>query len=377
MSEIAIVHSDFCVRGGGEYVALQLAKIFDAPLYVGHDPDNVASDVDVDVRELFTGRVANWFIESGGIKRSLAYQILWQQDTDELTEYEVLVLSGNEPLWYIPTDQQTVVAYTHSPPRYSYDLFHDYGSGLGDRYAQLYEYFKRVVYDHNVRRPELFVANSDLISRRIKRYWGINEEDIQIVYPPVDVDTYSRNAGRKKDYYITVSRLDQTKRIDQIIQAFVGTDRRLVIAGKGGADDQLQELSRDHGNIDLIGYIGEEEKRRRLAEASAFIFNARNEDFGLAPIEAMASGTPVIGVGEGFTKYQIIDGKNGYTYSRGVNELKAAVDTFNREGVEWQRARIEEFADRFNKLNFDEGMNDAIETAKARARITTPWRETY
>ena len=377
MGDIAIVHMDLRVRGGGEHVALQLADLFDAPLYVGYAPDDVASTVDADVRELFTGRLSRRLIESGGITRSLAYQVLWQQDTDELTNYDVLILSGNEPLWYVPTDTQVVIAYTHSPPRYAYDLFHDYGNSLGDRYAQLYEYFKRVVYDHNVRRPEMFVANSDLIARRIRRYWGIDRGKISVVYPPVDVDTYSHTAADTEEYYFTMSRLDQTKRIDQIVRAFVGTERRLVVAGDGGEYDRLRALAAGHENVTFVGYITEEEKRRRLAEASAFVFNARNEDFGLVTVEAMASGTPVIGVDEGFTGYQILDGKNGYTFLRGVDQLRDAIDTFEREGVDWDEAHIEAFAEQFSTSNFADGMEDVVERARAEAEIVPPWTETY
>ena len=134
-SDTAIAHKDYAVRGGGERLAEELAETFDAPLVVGRrNADNEPDDLGPMLEEIdyspIPERIAKWMIDRGGVTRSMAYQLVWQQQ-DELTEYDTVITSGNEPMWYVPEDDQTVVAYTHSTPRWQYDLFHDVDSKIG------------------------------------------------------------------------------------------------------------------------------------------------------------------------------------------------------------------------------------------------------
>ncbi|WP_433623521.1 hypothetical protein [Halomicrococcus sp. NG-SE-24] len=128
--EIAIAHKDYDVRGGGEVLAEELARTFDAPMFVGRrDADCEPDGLDVDIHEIDHGRLIKRMIDYEGAPRSAAYQFAWQR-VDELAAYDTIITSGNEPLWYVPQDDQTVVAYTHSPPRWQYDLFHDLDGGF-------------------------------------------------------------------------------------------------------------------------------------------------------------------------------------------------------------------------------------------------------
>jgi len=106
-----------------------------------------------------------------------------------------------------------------------------------------------------------------------------------------------------------------------------------------------------------------------MASATAHVYAPENEDFGMVPIESMAAGTPVIGVREGFTEYQVQDGANGLLYDRGAENLADAVRRFERAGVSWAPNRIARFTTQFGIDAFREGMTDAIETARERARV--------
>lgn len=365
---LAIAHKDYDVRGGGERLAEELADTFDAPLIVGRrDPENVPERDDLEVVELEKSKLSAWAIDRGGPWRAFAYQNVWMRP-DELVDYDTVVLSGNEPLWYVPRDEQTIVAYTHSTPRFQYDLFHE-GEGHINR---LYNYVTRVLYEHNTRRPDLYVANSDLVARRIRRYWNIPADQIRVVYPPVDVHNYDPDLADTSDraVYVYVGRLCGHKRVDEVVEAFADMpDRELLIAGKGPARDELERKAAD--NVEFLGYVSEERKRELLAGAYGFIFPGANEDFGIAPIEAMAAGTPVIGVDEGFTKYQVLEGKNGVLYDRGA--LGPALDRYEREGVSWDADRIHQFAQRFGVDRFREGMREAVAEAEARSTVIPPW----
>jgi len=371
MPDVAIAHKDYDVRGGGEVLAEELARTFDAPLYVGHDdPDKHSSSERVDVHEIAPESRWHWAMDRGGALRGLAHMFHWRDNApDALDAYDTVVTSGNEPLWWPSRDEQTVVAYTHSTPRWMYDLFHDVDGFLGRTYNQV----QRRAYEGRVKDPDLWVANSDLVARRIQKYWNVPDEQIRVVYPPVRTHEYSPDDAPTRDYYLHLGRLAEHKRVDELVEAFnaLGSEYPLKIAGKGPDRERLEALADDH--IEFCGFVSEERKHELMAGAKAHVYPALNEDFGMVPIESMAAGTPVVGVDEGFTQYQITDGKNGYTFAR--DGLTDAVRQFEREGVSWDADRIAEFAERFSVEQFREGMHEAVAEAQERSRVTPPWRE--
>jgi glycosyltransferase involved in cell wall biosynthesis len=353
---VAVVHNGFLEHGGGEVVAAELARALDAPLYCGYgDPDALPDDVDV--RILFT----DW--KSRLFSRSMYIRDLWNvwrwQSVPELYEYDVLIQSGNDAGWYVPRDDQLILKYVHSPPRTPYDQFHHAASSPIKR---LYAFVTRTLYAQTLPYTELFLANSELVARRINLYWGIERDQIRVLYPPVDVDSYY--SAEPEEFYFTFSRLYPQKRIDEIIEAFNGTEQRLIVGGDGPEKEHLEAIA--HDNIEFIGFMSEEEKRDYLSRARALIFNAQNEDFGLVPIEAFASGTPVLGVREGFTQYQVREGLNGYTYERGVEQLVAMVERFESDGVDWTGDEIREAAYQYGLERFERELETAVEDAISR-----------
>ncbi|MFC7080231.1 glycosyltransferase [Halorussus caseinilyticus] len=362
---IAIAHGNYLERGGAETLSDELARTFDAPLYYGFGSDEHVSD-DVDARSLYEDSPFS------AVKRSVFLRDLYYawnaQRIPELTDYDVVVLSKNELSWYVPEDEQVVVHYTHSTPRIPYDLFQQRANSV---FSRLYAFVARTMFLPNTKFPDKFVANSELVARRLRRYWGVPDEKIEVVYPPVDVDQYERR--ETKDYYLTYSRLIPEKRIDAIVRAFEGLDAKLVVGGAGDERENLERLAPD--NVEFVGYMSEEEKIRRLGEAKAVVFNAMNEDFGIIPIEAFASGTPVLGVEEGYTKYQILDGENGLVHDPDAASVRESIEAFEREGVAWDADEIAAFAEQFGAERFREEMRAVVEEAVADADLS-PHEET-
>ncbi|WP_435551999.1 glycosyltransferase [Natrinema sp. CGMCC1.2065] len=372
---IAIAHKDYDTRGGGEVFCRRLAETIDAPLYVGRrNQANEPDDETLDIREIPLSRLDKWMIDRGGLTRTAAYALRWQAAAGDLAEYDTIISSGNEPLWYVPPDQQTVIAYTHSTPRFMYDLYNetmDFDGVMG-RLATLFNTAQRTVYESNVNRPDLWVANSDLVARRIERYWSVPKDQIQTVYPPVDTHNYSPDDAETQDVYLHLGRLVEAKRVDEIIEAFNGLDATLLIAGDGDDRDRLERMAGP--NIKFCGFVNEPRKRELYSRAKALIYSPLNEDFGMVPIEALAAGTPVIGVEDGFTQFQIQHGENGLLYDRGTRALREAVQEFEREGVAWTESEIAAWASRwFSVERFKREMEQAIEEAQQRAAVSTPW----
>ena len=371
---IAVAHEHFPARGGGEYVAEELARTFDAPIITGFVKDGVPAD-DVDVRPIANGRLGKLFgaeVPHVHLLRDAWY--MWGWETAPLTEYDIIVQSGNNPGWYVPKDDQTIIRYVHSTPRTAYDLFHDHGTD--GPIGRVYSKVSRQLYQAPKHYATLYLANSELVARRLRKYWGVDERDIRVVYPPVNVDSFGpEHAHTRKDYYFTFSRLYPNKRIGEIIKAFNRTGQRLIIGGDGPDRERLKDLAGD--SVEFIGYISEEEKRHRLAECKAFVFNAKNEDFGMVPVEAMASGAPVLGVNDGYTQYQVRDAENGIIYDRGVAHLSDAIRRFETESIEWSPDRIQRFAEQYSMESFRDGLRSAIDEALERDRIVVddPTRE--
>jgi len=373
---LAVAHWGEHANGGGDRLAWELARVFkDAPLFVGWRYPEIEPD-DIDSEQLIKGRFSNWALEHGGLARQLAHLVGWQI-AEPLREYDVLVTSGNEPLFYVPPDEQTWVAYIHHTNRRQSDQITEVQSTRLSSIKLLFYYAMRVAYDHNTHKPDLFVVNSEIVKNRVVRYWGVPEGKVRVVYPPVDTMSYSLDDAETSDYYLTLSRLDWHKDIDGIIKAFNGLSQRLIVAGDGPERETLEAMAGE--NVEFTGFVSEERKREILAGAKAFVFNGRDEDFGIATVEALAAGTPVLGVEEGMTRYQVIPGKNGYRHTRDEDgeTLKESVYRFESEGVMWSPTEIKSFADRFSVGAFHEGMHEVVADAVEHSDTTPEWHDEY
>lgn len=362
-NSIAIVHSQYDVRGGGEIVAEELARTFNAPLYAGFVDKSATGPVEVN--EIFDRSWQKWLFNRGGGTRDVAHQFLWQQDAGRLYDYETILASGVDPIWWVPREDQTFVVYVHYTPRWCYDKFYQIGNGLKGRIRKTYQHIKRICLNQAVPRPSLWIANSELVKRRLRKYMGIEEEKIRVVYPPVEIKSFDRKKNDTEDYYLVLCRLAAHKRVGEIISTFSNSNRSLIVAGTGPEEQRLRQMADE--NVDLLGYVTESEKQELLAGAKGYIFNAESEAFGMAPVEALASGTPVIGVQDGFTQFQISDGETGILYREG--ELAQALNRFEQDGVDLTSEEIAKQAEQYSVDTFRNQIHSVIREAESKNRI--------
>lgn len=367
MSDIAILHGNYLNRGGGERVADELARVCDAPLYYGFGNESAIPDDGIERIQLFDPNpLSKWLSRKVYQYRDLMF--MWYgTHRPELFDYDVVIQSGNEFGWYVPKQMdQTIVKYVHSPPRGPYDMHYKHGDSALHRG---YSLAAKTLYNHTTSYVDMHVANSEVVAKRCRKAWAIDPE---IVYPPVDVDSYGPEYAEtnRENTYLTFSRLYRHKRTREIVQAFQGIGGKLIVGGDGPQRERLEQAA--GSNVDIRGYLSEQEKRRLLAEVDAFIFNAENEDFGIVPIEAMASGTPVIGINDGFTKYQIQDGENGILYPTGEpTDIQRAIDRFAESGVSKSPTEIKDYAQQFSRERFSNEISDVVATAKDTNDIQT------
>jgi len=375
-TSIAIAHDQFCTLGGAERVAIAMARALDAPIYAGRVEETIVP-ADIEIHEVFDSRVGQRAMRSHYLIQDLYQMCAWQH-VEALYDFDTVLINKTNPGWFVPKDTQTTVWYCHSTPRGLYDQWHRQG---GHWLTAALKTPMRALYQPNTRYADAWACNSELVRRRMHRYWDIDPETVDVIYPPVRTEAFGpthATGGEDAGAYVTVSRLQGHKRIDHLIRAFNALDAtesdgeyRLIIAGEGPDRERLEALAGPA--VELVGYLTEREKARLLADAKAFVFAGENEDFGIAPIEAFASGTPVIGVDEGFTKHQILDGKNGLRFEMADDGLEAAVRRFERDGVAWDTNRIQQFADQFSADRFTRELGDWMARAQADAQVDVEW----
>lgn len=194
---------------------------------------------------------------------------------------------------------QLHICYCHSPMRYAWDLQHQYLHETGlDKGLKggLVRWLLHKLRQWDVRTAngvDIFLANSRFIGRRIEKVYRRSSE---VIYPPVDVDSFDVGIERGS-FYLTASRMVPYKKIPLIVKAFTKMpDKHLVVIGDGPDIEKVKALATP--NVRVLGYQSDEVLKDHMQRARAFVF-AAEEDFGIAPLEAQACGTPVIAFGKG------------------------------------------------------------------------------
>jgi len=226
-------------------------------------------------------------------------------------------------------------------------------------------------------KPTHMVAISKYAAAKLQRAYG--RKPVAIVYPPVDVNSYLCDAS-PEDYFLVVSRLIAYKRIDIVIEAFNRLKTPLKIIGTGA---ELASLRRVSGpNIEFLGAIGESELRYYYARCRALIFPGE-EDFGLPPLEAHASGRPVIAFGRGGAQETVVgddaaaskDATGVFFYEQTANAIVEAVHKFER--LSFDRDRIRSRAMLFDTTQFQSQIRLLLQQAHNGTLAPGMWAEPH
>lgn len=362
MSDVAILHDQFYTLGGAERVAFAMARELDAPIYAMKVDGELIPD-DVDVHDIST-RMGRFVMGRHYYLEDLYQMLAWQHDP-ELYEYDTIIQTKTNPHWFVPhADSQRVIRYLHSTPRNFYDQFRRRG---GHWFTNALMTIQRMLYQHTVPYADTWVVNSDVVGRRLEMYWDVEPD--RVIYPPVDVSAADPDLVETGEFLFSIGRIAHNKRIGLLRDVADVVDVPVYVAGTGPEEDVL--LEDQPANLHYLGYVSEAEKWQLLSEAAATLFLAESEDFGIMPIESMASGTPVIGVEEGFTQYQIRDGDNGWLARPHLQSVVAAVEYHCEHGVRWSEDEIAAYAQQFSEERFREEIRDVVEQTAAETSIET------
>lgn len=298
---IAIVH-DWCPSfRGGERVLAELCA-----MYPGADVFTLFDFLPKDVKETYFFNVRFFTSPANRLPfvkhyyRSLFFACPFLIEQFDVTDYDAVISSSAAFARGVLTrPDQPHLCYVHSPVRYAWDEQFSYLAqgklGFGP-IGLLYRMILHRLRTWDVRTahgPDVNVANSNFVRRRIQRTYGRSAE---VIFPPVNVEEMTFQAD-KDDVYITASFLAPYKRTDLVIEAFNAMPhRKLLVVGDGQQSSRLRKLAGP--NVSFTGYLPRDAYVRVLGRAKAQVF-AGCEDFGIALAEAQACGTPLIAFARG------------------------------------------------------------------------------
>jgi glycosyltransferase involved in cell wall biosynthesis len=363
---VALVHDWLTGMRGGEKVIELIAGLYpEAPLYtLFHFPGSVSPAIES--HPIHTSFLQN----APGIRaRYRSYLPLFPVAIEELdlTAYDLIVSSSHcVAKGVIPSPDAFHLCYCHTPMRYAWDQEHAYfpkRTGVGARLRSLALSALRTWDVSSSSRVDLFVANSSFVARRIRTYYG---RDAAVVHPPVDVDFFTppsppsrarREKDDSEDYCLMVSALAPYKRVDLAIAACDRLGVELRIVGDGPEREHLAEIAGPRTRF--LGHV-EPRRLRDLYRGARLFLQPGVEDFGIASVEALGCGTPVVAVAKGGILDIVEDGRHGVLYPDwgGPADLAEAIDKARQ--MEFNGTELRSRAEAFSARRFTDRLQSLL-----------------
>ncbi len=308
--KVAIVHDFLFKLGGAERVVKVLSEMYPkAPIFtILYDEEKVGKVFPKErVRPSFLQKYPKFLRKR---HRLLTHLMPKAVEEFNLKGFDLVISSSGAFSHGIVVPLNTKhICYCHSPMRYAWDWANEYqveNNITGWKklfYAPLMKYLRQ--WDSLASdRPDKYLANSETVKGRIKKYF---RQESEVVFPPVDVERF-KASPEHSNFFLIVSTLTSYKKIELAIQLFNKIGRKLVIIGDGNHREYLENIAGD--NIDFLGFKDDETVKEYMENCRALIFPGE-DDFGITPVEAMACGKPVLAFAKGGALETVVSGKTG------------------------------------------------------------------
>jgi glycosyltransferase involved in cell wall biosynthesis len=343
---------------GGEKVLEALCEVFpEADVYTNvYSPEHVSETIR-------KHRVYTSFIQK------LPFAIKWYQkylplmpfalEQLDLSRYDLVISSESGPAKGVILNPETLhICYCHTPMRYIWDMYHEYRQRAGRMtrfFMPLITHWLRIWDVASANRVDVFVANSEFVAKRIRKNY---RREAVVIPPPVDTLNF-RSTQSHEDFYLVVGQLVPYKRVDIAVEAFNEIGKRLVIIGSGSEEQSLRKQAQP--NIEFLSSQPNDVLVDYYSRCRALVFPGK-EDFGIVPVEAMASGKPVIASRLGGALDTVVDGETGILFE--PQTPQGLIDAINRfEALpddQFCADKLRQYASRFSIQRFKDKIEKLV-----------------
>ncbi len=369
--KIAIVCDWLMGTGGAERVVYEVHKMYpDAPIYTSQYDDN--PDIwygfnwfeDAEIHTTVLQKLPKSLKKFLPVLRGIVFSRL------NLSQYDIVISITGAEAKAVHTDKHTLhICYMHAPTHYYWQRHNEYlknpgfpkgTNWLAKTALRLLVSPLRVWDRHAAKQPDVIIANSTHTQEMIKKYY--RRESI-VIFPPVEIERFkSRNSVTTpaRHGFVVAGRQTPYKRIDLAVAAATKLKVPLIVIGNGPEHNRLVKMA--GRNVTFLTAVNDEDMPKHLQSSLALIFPTNVEDFGIVPIEAMASGTPVIAYAKGGPRDYIIPNKTGIFFDRlSAQSLAKAMENFNPK--RFNPKTISEYSERFAAPRFKKQFKQQIDIA--------------
>ncbi|MFC4731335.1 glycosyltransferase [Salipiger abyssi] len=330
---VAIIHYWLVGMRGGEKVVEALCRMFPEADIFTHVADPARLSATLTRHNIVETRIGRLPMARKMYQKYLPLMPRALEELD-LTGYDLVISSESGPAkGVIAPPDAPHLCYCHSPMRYLWDQYHVYRNGAGALTRLMMPMMAHSLRQWDVTsaaRVDGFAANSHFVASRIRKYW---RRDAEVVAPPVAVEDFAPAPPQELgDFYLWAGELAPYKRPDMAVEAFRRLNLPLVVIG--GPQETVDKLKGNAGSrTRFLGKAPFPVLKEHLARCKALIFPGE-EDFGIVPVEAMASGRPVIAYGRGGILDSVVEGETGLFFQeQSVEALVDAVERFEASGL--------------------------------------------
>lgn len=368
--------------GGAEKVLLRIHQLYpEAPIYTSkYDPKGIDWFKDADVR---TGWLQKF---PSKMRRVLGPLRQWYFSHLDLSDYDLIIsVTGAEAKAVksgrrlheagkknVKRPNGLHISYCHVPTQYYWQMYDEYvkNPGFGILNPLVRFFFKLMVRPLRkadlkaAQNPDYFVTISDYAKEQIKKYYG---REAVVVHPGVEVEDFKvKTCGKPvENFYVTTSRQVNWKKIDLAVRACFLAQRHLVVIGEGPEHKKLVKMAAGSDLVKFLPLMKKKELAKYLEKAKGYLFPSL-EPFGIAPVEALAAGCPVVAYGVGGARDYVKDGKNGVLFEPQTAEAMAeAILKF--EKMKFDRTKVAKTADGFAVTRFDKELTDFVKKCLKKA----------
>lgn len=325
---IAIYYDSLITKGGAQRVIIELANRLGADIVTSGFNEEINKWIPCKGKVIDIGNISYKY----SIPLSFFFETPLRFMLYKKADYDINIFFGISSIFAAKKGRLNIW-FCFSPNRLLYDLRE---WKLKDSSIIKKLFFKTHILlfakpDQNAIKHKItrIIAQTEHVKLRIKKYYN---KDSYVVFSPLDTTQY--RFDELGDYYLAVSRLMPEKRMDVIAKVFTKLkDRKLILVGTGPEENKVKKIIKDSSNITLLSNISEQELIDLYAKCFATIYIPIEEDFGLPPLESMASGKICVAANEGGCKETIVNNQTGYLIDVSENNLTATIKSLKKDDI--------------------------------------------